>query len=114
MRRTSMRTFLVRAAVLGAIVTWFWSSDVIGQSTSKNLTGPAVKIEGMSSNTSSKWKEAKAEKPALYKFTLPKSSSKEPYDGDIVVLKQEGKPDDILDGLKKKFTPMEGKNFEDK
>lgn len=109
-----MRTCLVRVAVLVAVVTWFWSTDVIGQSTSKNLTGPAVKIEGMTSNTSSKWKEAKADKGQLYKFTLPKSSTKEPYDGEVVVLKEEGKTDDVLEGLKKKFAPMEGKNFEDK
>lgn len=109
-----MRMLLLRTAVLVAIVTWFFSGDLTGQSTSKNLTGPAVTIEGMKSNTSSKWKDAKAEKPAMYKFILPKSSSKEPYDGEIVILKQEGKPDDVLAELKKKFTPMEGKNFEDK
>lgn len=109
-----MRTMLIRAAVLLAVVTYFnWTTDLAGQSMSKNLTGPAASMEGMKSNTSPKWKEAKAEKPILHKFILPKTNEKG-VDGEIVVKPIDGDAEEILAEIKKKWTPPEGKTFDSK
>lgn len=107
MRRLAFGLGLVAACLLT------WSASVTGQSMSKNLTGKPVELEGMKSATSSMWKEQKAEKPELYKFTFPKQAAEKEDAVMTIAPAPAGTDEEILDSFKKQFTPSKGDKFAD-
>jgi hypothetical protein len=79
---------------------------------SKNLTGKPVDLDGSKSATAKDWKEEKAEKPELYRFSWPKSVKSEPADGVMTIVPApDAKGDEVLEALKKEFEPSKGTEF---
>ncbi|MGE3805172.1 MAG: hypothetical protein AB7K24_10910 [Gemmataceae bacterium] len=104
-RFLSLAAALTLVAVIGS---------VNGQSAKKDLTGPEMSMGGMKSKASQRWKAEKAEKPELYRFSLPKSGS-DKEDGLLTVIPDESKKsdDELIAEFKKLIKAPEGKSVDD-